>query len=121
MFEDDGLMMAYLQEDWAGPPKPWVDPRNQAQATHQALVDGLTDLRHEARLLSGGDWRDCIHQRGDEQRMIEREGVQVGWLHPENAAAGSAATATQSQTATHTPDTDGSDGTEDLNDFSEDA
>jgi lambda family phage portal protein len=88
MFEDDGLMMAYLAEDWAGPPKPWVDPRNQAQATHIALEDGITDLRHERRIVSGGDYREAIHQRASEQELADAEGVDLPWLHPSKPGTG---------------------------------
>lgn len=87
MFEDDYMMMSYLNEDWAGPPKPWVDPRNQSQATQIALELGLTDLRREKNIL-GGDYREAIQERADEQRLAEEEGVDLPWLHPsKNAAA----------------------------------
>ncbi len=86
IFEDDELMMAYLSEDWAGPPKPWVDPRNQATATEMALRNGLTDLRKEKNIL-GGDWRDAIRQRASEQELAEEEGVDLPWLTPSQNAA----------------------------------
>jgi len=87
MFESDELMMAYLEEDWAGPPKPWVDPRNQAQATQIALQNGLTDLRHEKNIL-GGDWRDAIRQRRAEADLCEEEDVKLPWLSGTSAAQG---------------------------------
>ena len=79
MFESDEMTMAYLDEDWAGPPKPWVDPRNQAQATRIALEDGLTDLRHEKNVL-GGDYRDALGERATEQDLADELGVRLPWL-----------------------------------------
>jgi lambda family phage portal protein len=80
MFEDDVLMMAYLEDDWQGPPKPWVDPANQSEATERALRMGLTDLRKEKNIL-GGNWRDGLYQRRDEQEMAESLSLYLGWLY----------------------------------------
>ncbi len=78
-FEDPILMAAYLEDDWQGPPVPWVDPKNQATATDQALRDGLTTLRSQANLL-GGDWRELIDQRAREAEYARRRGVSLSWI-----------------------------------------
>lgn len=90
MFEDDELMMAYLEDDWAGPPKPWVDPRNQAQATQIALQNGLTDLRHEMNIL-GGDYREAMRQRAAEGELADELDITLPWLKGSAAGAGAPA------------------------------
>jgi lambda family phage portal protein len=90
MFDDPWLTMAYLSEDWSGPPKPWVDPRNQAQATQIALEAGLTDLRREKNIL-GGDWREAIDQRASEQARAQAKGVKLSWLSGKASPAPAAA------------------------------
>lgn len=104
MFDDEWLMMAYLDEDWAGPPKPWVDPRNQAQATEIALKNGLTDLRHEKNILGGSDYREAIRERGDESELCAEEGVTLPWLG--GAASTSSGQADSGQAADDDEDPD---------------
>ena len=104
MFDDEWLTMAYLDEDWAGPPKPWVDPRNQAQATEIALKNGLTDLRHEKNILGGSDYREAIRERGDESELCAEEGVTLPWL--DAAASTSSGQAGSGQAADDDEDPD---------------
>ncbi len=84
-FESTDLMMAYLDDDWQGPPKPWVDPKNQATATRMALEDGVTNLR-EVKNTVGGDWREALDQRGDEKEYAEGRHVAPKWMKGEQAA-----------------------------------
>lgn len=81
-FEDPYMMMAYMEDDWQGPPKPWVDPKNQATAVDIALKNGLTDLRAQKNIL-GGSHLDAIDERSDEQSYAESRTppVHLPWLY----------------------------------------
>ena len=67
-FADYEMQLAYLEDNWQGPPKRWVDPAKQAAAAKMAID---YRLRTRKSLLNelGEDWADELRQHADEQRL----------------------------------------------------
>jgi lambda family phage portal protein len=68
---DEEWTEAYLCDEWRGPPKGWIDPRNEADATKTLLDTFQTTLRDELN-EQDGDWEDKIIQRGEELKLIRK-------------------------------------------------
>jgi lambda family phage portal protein len=76
-FNDPRWAMAYLSAEWQPPPKPWIDPQNQANAAKTQIEMGITTRRKILNELSE-DWIETIEQLGDENRLAEQQGVSIG-------------------------------------------
>ena len=61
---------AYLEAEWRGPPKRWIDPLREANAEKIAIEMRLK-TRREIYNERGEDWRDNIRQIAAEQKMAD--------------------------------------------------
>lgn len=78
-FDEPEMTLAYLEDSWQGPPKPWVSPKDQAKATESRMDYGSSSLRNQANEL-GGRWQDWIDQRAEEQAYAAARGVKLPWM-----------------------------------------
>ena len=67
-FEDAETATAYLEDEWTGPPKPWIDPARQAAAAKIAIEQRFR-TRREIINEQGGNVYDVLRQHSDEQRF----------------------------------------------------
>lgn len=65
---------AYTQCAWNGPPRGWVDPLKEVQASVQKMAGGLSSLQKETA-EDGGDWRATAQQRAYEKAYYEALGL----------------------------------------------
>lgn len=75
-FEDPELAEEYLEAEWQGPPKEWIDPANQARAAETEIKLGVT-TRRRIQNQRNSDWRETIQQLGDEEKLAKSVGVSI--------------------------------------------
>lgn len=77
-YEQDAATRAmYLQDEWRGPEKQWVDPSKMAAAKKVLRTLGLTTHRDELN-EQGQDWRETFQQLADENELAEQLGIVLG-------------------------------------------
>jgi capsid protein len=65
---------AYINADWIGPARGWVDPQKEAEAAGMRLSLGLSTLEREAA-DQGHDWMDLVNQRARERKALIAAGL----------------------------------------------
>ena len=65
---------AYLAGKWIGPPRGWVDPLKEAQAS-QARQDAYVSTAEDENAEQGRDWEETFEQRRVEQLRREELGL----------------------------------------------
>jgi len=89
-FEEPAMAMAYYTDDWAGPPRPWIDPAREAAAAKIA-VDYLLKSRQELAGLSNRDFRELLDEAAEARDYAKTRKITL----PEHVAPGGAKTAPQ--------------------------
>jgi len=67
-------MYAYGRCVWGWPPRGWVDPVKEAEATKVRMAIGISTLERECA-EQGEDWEDVQDQRALEMRRLEELGL----------------------------------------------
>ena len=70
-FDSPEMMEAYLEDEWCGPPKPWIDPLKEVTAATKAIEARLntrTGLLNE----KGTNVRAIFRQTRDEQKLAKQ-------------------------------------------------
>lgn len=80
---------AYLACNWRGSPKRPIDPEKEANAQKTRLETGMETLDGAWNETNGGDWRDGMRQRADEERFcVEQDPpVDLPHFHPASGAS----------------------------------
>lgn len=65
---------AYCHAEWIGPPRGWVDPQKEADASATRLDAGLSTLERECA-EQGLDWQDVAVQRARERKRLAELGL----------------------------------------------
>lgn len=65
---------AWLSADWIGPPRGFIDPVKEAQATGLRVNANISTLEREAA-EQGQDWEDVIAQRAREAAALADAGI----------------------------------------------
>lgn len=73
-FEDPVMREAYLEDNWQGPPKRWVDPLKMAMMW-KVLIDYRLASRGQAANEQGSFIEDILREVGGEIREAEAQGV----------------------------------------------
>lgn len=81
-FSDSQWAEEYLEAEWQGPPKEWIDPANQATAAEKEVKLGVNTRRRILNMRCM-DWRETIQQLGDEERLADQIGVNIGGSGPQ--------------------------------------
>lgn len=98
-FDDPLVRQAYCGANWIGPNRISVDPKKEAEADEIDLRNKLKSRAQIKYERVGGEIEDTIAELGEEQRLIEREGLQET---PAAAPASSAGDANGSDDDTET-------------------
>ena len=69
-WNDPAMNVVSMAVDWQPPPKPWVDPANEAAALEKMLALRLTTCRKICN-TQGEDWREVFRQGAEEEALKE--------------------------------------------------
>ena len=75
-FGDPVWRRSYLQEEWQGPPKTWIDPAKGAAAAKIRLASKLATYQGICNEL-GIDWRDMFRQIAEEEKFAKELGIDL--------------------------------------------
>jgi len=67
----------YTRVEWNGPPRPWIDPRNEAEAAI-ALIDKGLNSRTRVLNEMGHTVRGTFQQLANEQAIANEMGIKIG-------------------------------------------
>lgn len=90
-FEDPAMREAYLEDNWQGPPKRWVDPLKMAMAW-KVLIDYRLGTRGMAANEQGLAIEDILREFGGEIREAEEQGVPLPDVQAQASAPATPAT-----------------------------
>lgn len=82
-FEGAAWRAAYLDAEWKGPPKRWIDMAREMAAIKLG-IDYRLITRREVRNEQSGDYREDFHQIADERTLAD----ELGFTLPEDALGG---------------------------------
>lgn len=69
----------YFRHEWIRPPKQWIDPAKEANATKVALLSGQKTFR-EVSEENGQDWRERIDDMAAEIAYAKERGIDIGGM-----------------------------------------
>ncbi len=78
-FDDPVVQAAYLADDWQGPPKPWISPKDMALAAKTELMFGITPLQDIHNRL-GVRTEEVLRKNAEALRLAEKLGVPLAHL-----------------------------------------
>lgn len=79
---DEESERRYHAHIWQPPPKPWIDPANEAAAA-KLLIEQRLATRADILQEQGKDWRQIMDQIDDEQEYAEALGIGLPDAPPE--------------------------------------
>lgn len=69
----------YFRHEWIRPPKAWIDPAKEANATKTALLSGQKTFREVAE-ENGQDWRERVDDMAAEIAYAKERGIDLGGM-----------------------------------------
>ncbi len=75
-FDDPDIAARYLEADWQGPPRPWVDPAKEAAAAKIAM-DYRLDDRGSVCAQKGGDVLDKFDDIAEQREYASEKGIDL--------------------------------------------
>jgi len=86
-FLDDAEMrLIYLEDEWQGPARPWIDPLKAARA-YEVAVKNRFMTRREVMNEQGRSIEDDLKQHADEQELAKELGVYLPDAEPPRPVA----------------------------------
>lgn len=85
----------YTKHEWSYPPKPWVDPYKEANATKVALSSGIKTYQ-QICAENGADWRDNLEAIAESLEYAEDLGLNIGGVLYDGKLTGGGETVQQS-------------------------